>query len=133
MTLRDNIRRALRTESSHDFLAIHRWVAAQAAGLHPRMCSRCEAGVKTFARDAAFGGTRPAFIRLQNILSALVKQQKFTTQTIADALGYSTKTIHRDLVFLRRQGIKLRYIPKQFHWVIEPNQDHPWLKLNNAI
>lgn len=108
MTLRENIRRALRAVCNADILCHYN---------HAAKSNR---------------GCRPGFARLQNLLAALVKGEQFTMKNIASATNRSTKTVQRDLDFLREQGIRLRYIPNEFRWQLEPGQQHPWLQLKGV-
>lgn len=49
-------------------------------------------------------------MRLQNILALLKTGELFNCKTIAAATNTCTKTIHRDVTYLRRQGVKINWI-----------------------
>ena len=83
MTLRENIRRALGTECTADIL-----------GAYSPKC---------------FPGLRQAWGRLQNLLAILRAGENLNVRQLARLTRHCTKTIHRDLDFLRTQGVKLVY------------------------
>ncbi len=107
MTLRENIRHALRLTSNWDCLAMHRMLMAERAmGMQHRS----------------------VFARVQKLLRMLVAGREFNQSSLALALGRAAKTIQRDVDFLRQQGIRISYLKARHSYQLEPGQNHPWLK-----
>lgn len=105
MILRDNIRRALTTSCTADILGHF----------------HCLPVVKRT------GVSRIAFGRLQNLLMVLKAGDDCNCTTLAFATGQSTKSIYRDVKFLRGQGLRIEYNRSAFTYRLDRNQNHPWL------
>ena len=81
MTLRENIRRALRAECSTDLLRVHRWLMAQ----------------------VAWPVKRPSFARMMKMVMLFSEGRSYNCSDFAGMFHISTKTAHRDITFLRDQ------------------------------
>jgi len=57
---------------------------------------------------------RDSFVRLSSIVAILKTGEAFNCSTLSRITGLSTKTISRDINFLRRQGVRIAYA-KEFH------------------
>jgi len=78
-----SIRRALRSECRHDFLAVYR------------------------RRNT---GTRAGFARLIQVLTAVMESHFPNCTSLAKRLGYSSKTIMRDIQYLRSaMGVRIEW------------------------
>ena len=89
MSLRENIRRALNTPCHYDFMAVHRVLAA----------------------EEAWPEHRKAFARLIELVGLLASKQPANARTLAAKFHTSTKTISRDIDFLRnRLGAQINYV-----------------------
>lgn len=96
-TLSDNLRRALRAESTHDFMALHRMLMA----------------------EKAWPASRPAIARLFEIIALLHAKREVNATSLAAICGVSTKSIQRDLDFLRKfLAAPIRYVPDRFCYVL---------------
>jgi len=96
-TLRENIRRALRAESTADFMRLHRMLQA----------------------EKAWPKARPAIARLFEIVASLQADQAVNCSRLAAELHTSRKTIHRDITFLRKfLAAPLRYDAARFTYVL---------------
>jgi len=83
MTLRQNIRRAL-------------WQV-------------CEADILGAYSPKPISGSRQSWARLHNLLAILRTGERFNANSISRLMKISSKTIQRDLQFLRRQGVQIIY------------------------
>ena len=81
MTLRENIRRALIADCNTDFLRVHRWLMAQ----------------------SAWPEKRATFARLMKMVLWFSEGKTFNCSDLARDFHISTKTAHRDIIFLRDQ------------------------------
>lgn len=103
MKLRENIRRALRTECRADFLHLLR------------------------ARRVCNENPRHVFGRLQNILANLKFGQHFNASSLARAMSTSTKTAHRDIAALKEMGVRFHYDFANHSFKLDHEQTLPWL------
>lgn len=63
---------------------------------------------------APVNGTREAWGRLAKLVTLLQTGDAFNATTLAKATGRCTKTMHRDLAWLRSQGVELIFdVPKR--------------------
>jgi hypothetical protein len=51
--------------------------------------------------------SRPAWSRLNQVLDMLMNGEQFNAKTLSLRLKTVTKTIHRDIYYLRRRGFKI--------------------------
>lgn len=70
--------------------------------------------------------TRFAYARLQDILRVLRSGDRCTAVSLARAARTSPKTIHRDLNFMRRQGLKIQFDRGEHTYQLDRTQNHPW-------
>ena len=70
-------------------------------------------------------GARQAFGRLANILALLQTGERFNAATLAKANGKCTKTTHRDLDWLRSQGVDLIFDGSRKTYQIKPGSPVP--------
>lgn len=73
---------------------------------------------------------RPAIERITKIVGHLKLGKKVTVKALAAEFEVSTKTINRDMDFMRdRLLIPLQYDSATFSWIIDPAAKVPWCYL----
>jgi hypothetical protein len=86
-----------------------------------RVCTRDVLGMfETNARPQPRTGTRQSWSRMQNLLAVLRSGDRFNAVTLARATGMCTKTIHRDLGYLKRHGVRIAYDCASNKYSVEP-------------
>jgi hypothetical protein len=93
MSLRQNIRRELDRVCTADLLG----------AFTPRRVS----------------GRRESWSRLQSILAILRAGETFNANTLAKRTGFVAKTIHRDIDYLRREGVKIVFDSRKNTFVLD--------------
>ena len=74
------------------------------------LAAQCRLNLQPFLSPALVSAnkvTRPAWSRLNQILDRLMGGVKFTATTLAAEFRTTTKTINRDLAYLRGRGFKI--------------------------
>lgn len=98
--LRENIRRALTSPCTADILG----------HFHAVRSGVCPSGVN-----------RLAFGRLHNLILALRTGAEVNANKLARALRTCTKTITRDIAYLRSQGFKITYVRERWTYQLDPS------------
>jgi proteasome accessory factor B len=89
---------------------------------------------KNISKKFTGGGTRPQVERMHAIVTRLQKGDFPSGKDLAEELGVTTKTIQRDIDFMRdREGIPIEYDPFKYgYWLTEPVTNLPLLKLSEG-
>jgi hypothetical protein len=112
MTLRNNIRRALRTPCTTDILRHF---------IQPVRAMGC-AGV-----------SRNTFSRLNDVLLELRSGKTTNATKLAREFRSSTKSIQRDLHFLRAEGFAITWDASANSYRLADSDNHPWLQTKGVI
>jgi HTH domain len=84
--------------------------ATRRAAIRKALTTPCRLDLTPFLNAGKkFGISRPAWSRLQNLLAVLKTGENFNSSSLAKILKLNPKTIHRDIVFLRGQGLKINF------------------------
>ena len=68
---------------------------------------------------------RDSFIRLSSIVTVLKTGEEFNCSTLSRITGLCTKTISRDINFLRRQGVQIEYVKESHTYRLERSSHLP--------
>ncbi len=67
----------------------------------------CNLNLRPFLQGTENKVSRPAWSRLNATLDALTNGERFTVKSFAQRFGTCTKSIHRDIDYLRSRGFKV--------------------------
>lgn len=86
------------------------------------------------SRPARVAGNRPAVMRMKRIFDLLKKEDFPNCQRIADELETATKTIQRDINFMRDQlGLPIAYDPQEHgYFFTEPVHEFPTVQVTQG-
>lgn len=112
MTLRDNIRRALRTPCNTDILR-HFIAPADPATRHRGQC-------------------RTTYGRLQDVLLELRSGKPVNCRRLAKLFGVTEKSAYRDIKFLRDEGFGISWDAQANTYRLADCSNHPWLQLKES-
>ena len=89
------------------------------------------------AREAEkkYRGHRASIERITKIYALIRKGNlRVTGTTMAAMFGVSTKTIHRDLAFLRdRLALPIQWNEEQRRWTVDPAARLPWWIVDSSL
>lgn len=83
------------------------------AAIRRALTAPCNLNLAPFLRPAIAGEnktSRPAWSRLNSILDMLMKGERFNASTLATQFGTVTKTIYRDIAYLRSRGFRIQFV-----------------------
>jgi hypothetical protein len=97
------------------------------SAIHRALHAECKMDVLGAYSPKPLTGVRLAWGRLANLLAILKTGETFTAVNLARAAKVCKKTVHRDIDYLRRQGVKIIFNFSSKTFQLDRSQSVPTL------